>query len=357
MFFLNGQADEVAVYGRALSQPEIAGIVRQGSSGKCAPAECVAAPAGLISSFEAEGNALDSSSTNHGTNTGVAYTVGKVGSAFFFDASSDRIATNSSFSQSYQQLSVEAWVNPTSHGVGGVAQYGRKVVSNAHAGGFSLEVHDGFLQAVYRLSDDSYTIVKATTAQLPLNQWSHVAMTYNGSVIKGYVSGLEVFSQNATGAIRNIGNLNSCLMIGNDPDEGCNPDAGDYSWRGGIDEPAIYNRGLTQAEIQSIVAAGDRGKCSIGTVSAPANQISWFTGDGNTSNFVGGPAGALKGDAKYAARESRAGLQFRRYRGLCGSARPRYPEVSEPTNHRGLVPALHPQRRPPAPCLQAAAEF
>ena len=43
-FFLDGQADEVSIYGRALSQTEIFNLVKQGSFGKCPPAACVQSP-------------------------------------------------------------------------------------------------------------------------------------------------------------------------------------------------------------------------------------------------------------------------------------------------------------------------
>ncbi len=307
--FFNGEIDEVSIYRRALSQTELFDIFQRGSFGKCRPV-CAETPEDLISWYAGEENALDSRSHNHGTNHGVTYAAGKVGQAIFFDNDLDAVTTNTAFNQPYSQLSVEAWVYPTSHGQGdsGVSQFGRKVVSNTQSDGFSLSVHNGFLQADYRLSNGDQ-LINAATNQLPLNEWSHIAMTYNGSVIKGYVNGVEVISQNATGTIENSSNANSCLMIGNDPQNSCTVDNRGFSWRGGIDEPAIYARGLSQAEIQAIYNAGSAGKCKPSPINPPANQVAWYTADGETEDFTGSnSAGTFQGDTNY--RVGRVGQAF-----------------------------------------------
>ena len=70
---------------------------------------------------------------------------------------------------------------------------------------------------------------------LPANTWSHLAFTYNGSVMRLYVNGVEVANQTRTGsAVVSTG----ALKIGGNAIWG--------EWFAGlIDEVRIYNRALT----------------------------------------------------------------------------------------------------------------
>src|SRR5205823_3879067 len=45
-----------------------------------------------------------------------------------------------------------------------------------------------------------------------------------------------------------------------------------YDFNGLIDEPALYNRALSAAEIQALVNAGDKGKCLSGLIPLIAAQ-------------------------------------------------------------------------------------
>jgi hypothetical protein len=75
---------------------------------------------------------------------------------------------------------------------------------------------------------------------LPLNTWSHLAGTYDGATLRLYVNGALVASQAFTGAITTSP---GALRLGG------NSVWGEY-FRGRLDEVRIYNRPLSQAEIQ-----------------------------------------------------------------------------------------------------------
>ena len=75
----------------------------------------------------------------------------------------------------------------------------------------------------------------------PVNAWTYVALTYDGATVRLYINGTQVASRAATGAIQTT---NSPLWIGG------NSPYGEY-FQGLIDEARVYNRALTQAEIQS----------------------------------------------------------------------------------------------------------
>ena len=75
----------------------------------------------------------------------------------------------------------------------------------------------------------------------PVNAWTHVALTYDGATLRLYVNGTQVATPATTGAIQAT---DSPLWIG-----GNNP-YGEY-FQGLIDEVRVYNRALTQADIQA----------------------------------------------------------------------------------------------------------
>jgi hypothetical protein len=74
---------------------------------------------------------------------------------------------------------------------------------------------------------------------LPLNEWSHVAVTYDGASMRLSVNGAEVASLAQTGP---IGSAPGVLRIGG------NSVWGEY-FSGLIDEVRVYNRALSAAEI------------------------------------------------------------------------------------------------------------
>ena len=76
---------------------------------------------------------------------------------------------------------------------------------------------------------------------LPINTWTHLALTYNGSTLTLYRNGVAVANSNVSGTLSPT-TLN--LQIGGSQ-------FGEY-FKGLIDEVRIYNRALTATEIQAI---------------------------------------------------------------------------------------------------------
>ena len=83
-----------------------------------------------------------------------------------------------------------------------------------------------------------------TRTALPINTWTHLAVTFDGAMIRIYVNGVQVATQAQTGALTTS---TSALMIGSN--------AFNERFIGRIDEVRVYNRALTVAEIQADMAA------------------------------------------------------------------------------------------------------
>jgi regulation of enolase protein 1 (concanavalin A-like superfamily) len=105
-------------------------------------------------------------------------------------------------------------------------------------------------------------LVPLTTADL--NTWKHAAITYDGTSLSFYVDGTLKGTQNGTHV-----STNNPLEFGR-----WNPPTSEY-WDGLIDEVRLYNKALTQSEIQSAmntaIGSGGGNQAPAITLTSPAN--------------------------------------------------------------------------------------
>ncbi len=290
----NGLIDELDLYNRPLSAAEVAAIYNAGSTGKCTnlPPVCVNPPSGLVSWWRSENDANDFTSGNNGTLiNGATFSPGKVGQAFSFDGVDDYVIIASSANLTLTSaVSVELWFNASSQAanqvlasrVDGVGQ-GWQVDYTAN-GGMNFWIGTGGIWA------------RASTSSPSSNTWHHVAGTWDGSIIRLYVDGVEVNSTAKTGAISasateiTIGTYNADLTAG--------------YFKGLIDEVDIYNRALSASEIQAIYNAGSAGKCNNTPppvcVNPPSGLVSWWPGDEDANDMEDGNNGSLMNGATFA---------------------------------------------------------
>src|SRR4029077_10013224 len=86
---------------------------------------------------------------------------------------------------------------------------------------------------------------------VPTSAWTHVALSYDGATATLYRDGAAVDSQSIAGSISDSG---ADFTIGG-------RSGGDLNFNGLIDEVEVFNRGLSQSEIQAIYQADRNGKC------------------------------------------------------------------------------------------------
>ena len=78
----------------------------------------------------------------------------------------------------------------------------------------------------------------------PVRSWSHVALTYDGATLRLFVNGIQVSSRATTGIIQSTAKP---LWIGG------NHPYGEH-FEGVIDDARVYNRALSEDEIQADMA-------------------------------------------------------------------------------------------------------
>jgi Concanavalin A-like lectin/glucanases superfamily len=211
-----------------------------------ASATTPAAPTGLVAAY----------SFNEGAGTGVAdasgggnagsigsaawTTAGKYGNALSFNGSSARVTVPDSPSLRLTNgMTLGAWVFPTA-------------------------VNSAWRDVIYKGNDDYYLEATSSnagrpagggifggsagaaygTSNLAANAWTHLAATYDGTTLRLYVNGMQDSSNATSGA---IATSSGALSFGGDALYG-------QYFSGRIDNVRIYNRALTQAQIQTDMA-------------------------------------------------------------------------------------------------------
>ena len=189
-------------------------------------------------------------------------TSGKYGNALSFNGTSARVTVNDSNSLDLTTgMTLEAWLFPTA------------------VGGWRDVIYKGTDDIYYLMgsSDNSTPAIGGTfspsalrgTSSLPLNAWTHLAGTYDGTTMRLYVNGVQVSSRAQTGPIQTS---TAALTMGGDALYG-------QYFAGRIDEARIYNRALSAAEIQSDMSSAlGAGPPDTDAPSAPGNLVATAVG-------------------------------------------------------------------------------
>jgi hypothetical protein len=184
---------------------------------------------------------------NNGTcpSNGVpALVTGKFYSGYAFDGAIDSIIIPSSPSLDVNYVTLAAWVNPSSYTAG------QRIISKEFTTAAPSEVYSlrfgrtdtSKIEFWWTVNKVEYTVT--STVSIPLNEWTHVAATYDGSTAILYINGQINWIE--TGIPGTIRHNDKPVYIG----------ASQFSqapFNGIIDEVLIYNEALSQAEVQGLL--------------------------------------------------------------------------------------------------------
>jgi PKD repeat protein len=196
---------------------------------------------GLVAFYNFEGTSTTtvtdlSGFGNHGTiKEATTVTGGRYGKALSFDGVNDLVTINDSASLDLSTgFTLEAWVKP-------VAIKRSSVIFKEQPGGSTFNVYayeDADLWSS-SFNDGLNEHAASGINALPINQWTHIVSTYDGTKLQLYKNGVLESSSVQSGPIKISAGV---LQIGG------NSIWGEY-FQGYIDEVKIYNRALATAEI------------------------------------------------------------------------------------------------------------
>ena len=200
---------------------------------------------GLVAYYPFNGNANDESGNgNHGTEVGgVALTedrFGNANSAYEFDGINDAIRVTDHFDYR-DQLTIAAWIRPDA-----LNSEQRMIWDDYGNPGVILGVAGDVVQFSISTEADPGLGVSVYDGIVEEQEWQHLVGTYNGNEMRIYLNGVH------TGQVQST---NGAII-----DNGTNPASiGADSWYtdmlnfdGKIDDIRIYNRALSEAEIQAL---------------------------------------------------------------------------------------------------------
>jgi hypothetical protein len=137
-------------------------------------------------------------------------------------------------------MTVEAWVYPTL-----LSSWRSVAVKEGSTDlAYGLYASDASAKPEGVINTGTGSLPTSGSATLPLNAWSHLATTFDGSTERLFVNGVQVSSAAASGTLKQT---SGPLRIGG------NSVWGEF-FSGTLDNMRIYNRALSASEIQSDMA-------------------------------------------------------------------------------------------------------
>jgi hypothetical protein len=227
---------------------------------------------------------------------GVTWGSGKFGSAAVFDGSND-YGVAAKYNPELNLTSgftLSAWINPRSNSTWQMIV--NKPYSNGHVSPyFDWSMHrqasTGKIAAFLGCNGQQIT----SNASTPLNTWTHVAVTYDGTSVRHYINGVL---DNTTSVSCVVTNTNSRPIR-----VGANGANGELM-NGSIDDLRIYSRALSAAEIKSDMSTALGSGSTPSDTTAPTVSI---TSPANGSTV----SGTVTMSASAADDVGVVGVQFR----------------------------------------------
>jgi hypothetical protein len=294
--YFDGRIDEVRIYDRVLSEVEV-------GADKDAPLQTPQKTPIAAYSFDDTDDAIAEDLTGSGhtaTIEGPEWVRGRYGSALEFDAAEEDVVKvpDSPDLDFSEEFTLEAWVRPSQLNNEVSPAIFKSAGEGEGSQSFAYRLYEGGAEsnhpmAAIKPDPETTTYVQSGDA-LPEQAWSHIAMTYDGSWIRIYVDGEEVNSVPSESPAITSGDLEigAASALG-------------HFFDGRIDEVRIYNRALSEREIQS-----DKGAPIQTPQQDPIAAYSFDEGKGATAfDFIGEHDGTIEG-AQWARGKFGSALKF-----------------------------------------------
>ena len=185
----------------------------------------------------------DAVGTNHGTAgnsnaAGMQWATGVLGGAVDFDGVDDYITISDSSSLDLQDFTVSIWAQNGDSAIGWNRLISKKDIWSS-SDGWEITLVSGSDTNLYLSGSSGVNLQTGCVSDWQDGQWHQVVAIYSGATVSLYCDG----THKADGAIAAVAAGTFPLVIGDDANYN------EAQWDGLLDEIAIYDRPLTQVEI------------------------------------------------------------------------------------------------------------
>lgn len=235
--YFNGAIDELRLYEQALSQEELPDVLCTVGHWRMDEG-CGTASADISGN---DNDALFVNMTESAWETGHINPDGCFRKALAFDGSDDYLncGNDSSFNfNSTNAFTISCWIKPEnlSSYQGIIGKWGGGWASSP----YQIIVHSNGSIMIGIGNGVSYSTIYLPANCFHTGKWHHIAATYDGSTLRGYVNGIEEASSVAGYSLTsNVANL----IIGR---------YANYAFSGTIDDVRLYSRALNEDEIAAM---------------------------------------------------------------------------------------------------------
>lgn len=215
-------------------------------------AVCVAPPSGLVGWWQGEDNTSDVAGQAPGMLSGGAtYTPGLVGQAFSLNGTTAAVSLGNNPAFQLQSFTIEAWIKrESSERPSQVSPYFGAILGGG-ANHFALAMYPNGLLTLGKVG-----VSNADSARgIVDTQWHHLVATKSGPAVAFYIDGEPA----GTTSQPSVFSFETPLAIGALGE--AFPGVGTEPFWGAIDEPSLYDRALTEAEVKALFQSGSAGKC------------------------------------------------------------------------------------------------
>lgn len=249
----NGLIDDVRIYDRVLSEPEIKALYSQTvPDGKeVTDSDVPNDTDGGVSRYPFDGDVLDSWGTNDGTdNTSAGYGTGVYGQGKSFDGTDDYVVSSAPVlpTDTSKPFSISTWLYHT----GGLSETPISRRDPSTDEGIRVNINSNG-DLAFRLADGTNGNSSAWSWSYD-NEWVHVVAIYdgsnNGDGMSMYINGRK--DARTTSGLSNT--LNSTYGDGKNLRIGS--EVGQQYWGGDIDDVRIYDRVLDPTEVEQLFELG-----------------------------------------------------------------------------------------------------
>jgi hypothetical protein len=160
---------------------------------------------------------------------------------FSFNGSNNYLTVSTFATKPTTAITCESWIRPTKPTITGTIRGGSISSTNSMYLGIIDSTDGGVTFSLHWANQTNLSRVASYNGSVPNNAWSHIVGTYDGSIMRAYLNGVQIYAEAQTGTIPD-----ATYVLGT---YGLGLTDGVHNFNGLLPLSRIYDRALTATEV------------------------------------------------------------------------------------------------------------